>query len=154
MESIHSFIHLFASDQWSISRKTTTAEERKRQKHAYTQTPKKRTKIIRNNAFISIIILIKALLTISWYTQYFVMYYSTYCGHFCLFCIYLPLEQFCICMSVCLSVCLIICLFLMILCFALISVPIWAIISDERFARRSFTVCQLYLAQLTVWLTC
>jgi len=34
------FIHLFASDQWSISSKTTTAEERKRQR--------KRTKIIKN----------------------------------------------------------------------------------------------------------
>ena len=40
----HSFIHLFASDQWFLSGKTTTAEERKRQKHAYTQTPKKEQK--------------------------------------------------------------------------------------------------------------
>ena len=44
---IHSFIYLFASDQWSVSRKTTTAEERKRQKHAYTQTPKKGQKSLK-----------------------------------------------------------------------------------------------------------
>ena len=40
---IHSFIYLHQTNG-PYQEKTTTAEERKRQKHAYTQTLKKRTK--------------------------------------------------------------------------------------------------------------
>jgi len=54
VDSFISFICIRWSDQWSISSKTTTAEERKRQKHAYTQTPKKVQKSLKTQWWHSI----------------------------------------------------------------------------------------------------